>query len=79
MMISESISSGRPVTTIYPENSNCPQRYAKQINSYLDKGFIQRTKIGQDLKINTANLQRENIEISRTRLRKSILENLNYH
>lgn len=79
MMISESISSGKHVTTIYPENFKCPQRYTKQINNYLVKGFIQRTKIGQDLEINSANLQRKKIEMSRSRLRKRILENLNYH
>ena len=79
MMISESISSGRNVTTLYPGNFKSPQRYSKQINSYLEKGFIKRMKIGQHFQINSSNLQRENIEIYRSRLRKSILENLNYH
>ena len=36
-------------------------------------------KIGQDFQINSSNPQRQNIEIYRSRLRKSILENLNYH
>lgn len=79
MMISESISSGKQVTTIYPANFKCPERYTKQINSYLDKGFIQRSEIGQDLRINSSNSQNQDIEISRSRLRKSILENLKYH
>ena len=79
MMISESISSGKQVTTIYPANFKCPERYSKQINSYLDKGFIQRSEIGQDLRINSSNSQNQDIEISRSRLRKSILENLKYH
>ena len=79
MMISESISSGKKVTTIYPEDFKCPQRYLNQINSYLDKGFIQRKKIGQDLEINSVDFQTSNIEISRSTLRQKILKNLNYH
>ena len=79
MMISESISSGKHVTTIYPKNFKCPQRYTKQIKGYVDKGFIQRKKIDQDLKINSVSLHKQNIEESRSRLRKNILENLNYH
>ena len=47
MMISESISSGRNVTTLYPKNFKSPQRYSKQINSYLEKGFIKRSGVIQ--------------------------------
>ena len=46
MMISESISSGRPVTTLYPSHIKSPLRYKKHIQKYVDAGFISRESIG---------------------------------
>ncbi|MBD62890.1 MAG: hypothetical protein CMD68_02285 [Gammaproteobacteria bacterium] len=45
MMISESISSGKPVTTLYPKSINSPPRYEAQIQKYLDLNFISRKPI----------------------------------
>jgi mitochondrial fission protein ELM1 len=45
MMISESISSGRPVTTLYPSQIKSPLRYQKHIQKYLDSSFISREPI----------------------------------
>jgi len=47
MMISESISSGKPVTTLYPSNIKAPIRYQQHIKKYLDLEFISRQPIGK--------------------------------
>ena len=51
MMISESISSGKPVTTLFPADIKSPIRYKAQIQKYLDLGFITRESI-EDFPIN---------------------------
>ncbi len=45
MMISESISSGKPVTTLFPINIKSPMRYKAHIHKYLDLGLITRESI----------------------------------
>ena len=54
MMISESISSGQPVTTLFPSSINSPSRYQQHIQKYQDLGLISRESIKdfslQDLK-----------------------------
>ena len=45
MMISESISSGKPVTTLYPSNIQSPLRYEKHISKYADLGLIKRSPL----------------------------------
>ena len=50
MMISESISSGKPVTTIYPSNIKSPLRYEKHISKYADLELIVRSPL-YDLKL----------------------------
>ena len=45
MMISESISSGKPVTTLYPSNINSPIRYENHISKYADLGLIKRSPL----------------------------------
>ncbi len=47
MMISEAISSGRPVTTLYPSNINTPRRYSHHIEKYQSLGLINRMSIEQ--------------------------------
>ena len=42
MMISESISSGRPVTTLFPSGIKSPMRYKAHIQKYLDLNLITR-------------------------------------
>ena len=50
MMISESISSGKPVTTLYPSNIQSPARYDNHISKYADLELIERSPI-YDFKI----------------------------
>jgi len=45
MMISESISSGKPVTTIYPSNIKSPLRYENHISKYADLELIMRSPL----------------------------------
>ena len=45
MMISESISSGKPVTTLYPSNIKSPKRYENHIFKYAQLGLIQRSSL----------------------------------
>ena len=45
MMISEAISSGNLVTTIYPKVINSPSRYDNQIQHYLNRGFMSRSSM----------------------------------
>ena len=50
MMISESISSGKPVTTIYPSNIKSPLRYENHISKYANLELIMRSPLS-DLKL----------------------------
>ena len=50
MMISESISSGKPVTTIYPSNIKSPPRYENHISKYANLELIMRSPLS-DLKL----------------------------
>jgi mitochondrial fission protein ELM1 len=45
MMISESISSGKPVTTLYPSNVRSPLRYEHHISKYADLELIKRSPL----------------------------------
>ena len=45
MMISESISSGKPVSTLYPSKIKSPARYRKHIQKYEDLKYIIRQSI----------------------------------
>jgi len=45
MMISESISSGKPVTTLYPSNTKSPLRYENHISKYADLELIKRSPL----------------------------------
>ncbi len=45
MMISESISSGKPVTTLFPSGIHSPLRYKAHIQKYLDLNLITRESI----------------------------------
>ena len=45
MMISESISSGKPVTTLFPSGIKSPMRYKAHIQKYLDLNLITRESI----------------------------------
>jgi len=45
MMISESISSGKPVTTLYPSNIKSPLRYENHISKYADLELVKRAPL----------------------------------
>ena len=68
MMISESISSGKIVTTLFPEKVVTPERYKNHIDLYLNKGFIFRSKIGDQLVLRKNNDHSQKIEESRKTL-----------
>ena len=76
MMISESISSGKTVTTLFPEKVVTPKRYKNHINLYLNKGFISRSKIGDQLVLRKNNEHSQKIEESRKKLLNQILYNI---
>ena len=76
MMISESISSGKTVTTLFPEKVVTPKRYKNHINLYLNKGFISRSKIGDQLVLRKNNEHSQYIEESRKKLLNQILYNI---
>ncbi len=76
MMISESISSGKTVTTLFPEKVVTPKRYKNHINLYLNKGFIFRSKIGDQLVLRKNNEHSQKIEESRKKLLNQILYNI---
>ena len=76
MMISESISSGKTVTTLFPEKVVTPKRYKNHINLYLNKGFISRSKIGDELVLRKNNEHSQKIEESRKKLLNQILCNI---
>ena len=61
MMISESISSGKPVTTLFPRGIQSPLRYKAHMQKYLDLNLITRESIGnfsiKDLENSSINVQ----------------------
>ena len=61
MMISESISSGKPVTTLFPSRIQSPLRYKAHIQKYLDLNLITRESIKnfsiKDLENSSTNVQ----------------------
>ena len=61
MMISESISSGKPVTTLFPIGIQSPVRYKAHIQKYLDLNLITREPIKnfliKDIESSSKNVQ----------------------
>ncbi len=61
MMISESISSGKPVTTLFPIGIQSPLRYKAHIQKYLDLNLITREPIEnfliKDIESSSKNVQ----------------------
>ena len=77
MMISEAISSGNLVTTIYPKVINSPSRYDNQIQHYLNRGFMSRSSMEATISLD---FNRKNssalIEGVQKQLVKSIIEKI---
>lgn len=77
MMISEAISSGKPVTTLYPSKINTPLRYRAHIQKYLELGFIKRQSIN-NFSLNTVRNSPINIQNYFISLKKELLERVQW-
>ena len=73
MMISESISSGRPVSTIYPKRINAPIRFKNHIKKYEKLGFIKRLSI-ENFDIDHRNNSSDLVSSNRQILKEQIME-----
>jgi mitochondrial fission protein ELM1 len=71
MMISESISSGKPVTTLYPSNIKSPLRYENHIYKYADLELIKRSPI-HDLELRS----QQNLNARITEYRQELAKKL---
>jgi uncharacterized protein len=71
MMISESISSGKPVTTLYPSNIKSPFRYENHISKYADLELIKRSPL-HDLELRS----QQNLNAKITEHRQELTEKL---
>ena len=77
MMISESISSGRPVTTLYPSNIKSPLRYKKHIQKYVDAGFISRESI-RDFSCKELSDSADRVHKHLANLKKKLIERIQW-
>ena len=72
MMISESISSGKKVTTLFPECIDTPDRYSKHIQKYRDSNLIDSQSIKDRLSLEEGKDNIEKINLIRSNLKRSI-------
>ena len=72
MMISESISSGKPVTTLYPSNIKSPLRYENHISKYADLKLIKRAPL-HDLELRSQQNLNSRIAEHRQELAKKLM------
>ena len=72
MMISESISSGKKVTTLFPECIDTPDRYSKHIQKYRDSNLIDSQSIKDRLSLEVGKDNIEKINLIRSDLKTSI-------
>ena len=77
MMISESISSGKKVTTLFPKSINSPIRYSNHIQKYRDLRLIDSQSINESLSMNVGEDNIEKINLIRSNLSSAILERIN--
>lgn len=73
MMISESISSGKPVTTLYPSSIKSPLRYEAHIAKYADLELIKRSPI-YDFELRSQQDLNAKITEHRNELAKKLME-----
>lgn len=73
MMISEAISSGKNVTTLYPKLIKAPIRYMNHMNKYKHLNLINSQSISQELEKRIDGDNIENINLMREKLRRNIL------
>jgi len=72
MMISESISSGKPVTTLYPSNIKSPLRYENHMSKYADLELIKRSPL-HDLELRSQQNLNARITDHRQELAKKLM------
>ena len=72
MMISESVSSGKPVTTIYPSNIKSPLRYENHISKYANLELIKRSPL-HDLELRSQQNLNARITEHRQELAKKLM------
>ena len=72
MMISESISSGKKVTTLFPECIDTPDRYSKHIQKYRESNLIDSQSIKDRLSLEEGKDNIEKINLIRSDLKRSI-------
>ena len=72
MMISESISSGKKVTTLFPASKDPPLRYSKHIQKYRDLNLIDSQSIKDQLSFEEGQDNIEKINLIREGLKSTI-------
>ena len=72
MMISESISSGKKVTTLFPKSVNTPERYSNHIQKYRDLNLIDSQSIKDQLSFEEGKDNIEKINLIREGLKSTI-------
>lgn len=72
MMISESISSGKKVTTLFPKSINTPARYSNHIQKYRDLNLIDSQSIKDQLSFEEGKDNIEKINLIREGLKSTI-------
>ena len=77
MMISESISSGKPVTTLYPSKINSPLRYENHISKYADLELVKRSPL-YDFEIRSKQDLNERIIDHRHELAKKLMRAISW-
>jgi uncharacterized protein len=76
MMISESISSGKKVTTLFPTSVKTPNRYSKHIQKYRDLNLIDSQSITCALTIDTGEDNIKKINTMRKQLSQKIISRI---
>ena len=76
MMISESISSGKKVTTLFPTSVNTPDRYSQHIQKYRDLNLIDSHSITNALTLDKDEDNIETINTMRLQLSKKIIKRI---
>ena len=77
MMISESISSGKPVTTLFPSGIKSPMRYKAHIQKYLDLNLITRESM-QKFSIKEIDNSLENVQRHMEKLSNQLKERIQW-
>ena len=76
MMISESISSGKKVTTLFPASIDTPDRYSKHIQKYRDLKLIDSQSIKAELSLEEGINNIDQINLIREDLKRSIFRRI---